>query len=129
MKLTSIFTAASLVIATAMPAFAQTAPATNGFANVPAVQQVNTQLAAQGYTITNVVSGANGTYTITAVGPNGAARTITINPATGAVTDSIAGANQGGEGMGEGNEGNERGESNERGGSNERGEGGSDNND
>jgi hypothetical protein len=95
---------------------------------VPVVQQVDSQLVAQGYSITNVVQAANGSYTITAVSATGVTRTITINPATGAVVDSLnAGVGAGvGEGM-EAREGNERGgEGNERGGNTERDGGGSD---
>ncbi len=146
MKLTSLITASSLLIAAAMPSFAQTAAPTTpapasvpaSFANVPAIQQVNTQLTAQGYSITNVTKSITGTYTITAMSVNGVARTITVNPSNGAVTDTVntgvaANAGEGSEGMG--NEGNERGErgnhndrndnGNERGNDNgnERGEG------
>ncbi len=137
MKLTSIFAAASLLAASAMPSFAQTAPAAaqpaapaatqpaaNAFANVPAVQQVGTQLSAQGYSITNVVQGANGTYTITALSAAGVTRTITVNPATGAVIDSLNGSVAPGAGEGDmGNDRNERGNDTERGNNNDGGQG------
>ena len=57
---------------------------------MPAVQQVNAQLSAQGYTITDVVKNANGSYSVLSTSATGQLRLITINPATGAVTDTVA---------------------------------------
>jgi len=118
MKITSLISASAMVLAMAAPVYAQTAPATPApataapatpapttaapataapatagipaaFTNVPAVQQVNAQLTAQGYTITDVVQNANGSYSVLSTGPAGGLRLITINPATGAVTDTV----------------------------------------
>ncbi len=58
-------------------------------ANVAVVQQVNAQLTAQGYTITDVVKNANGSYSVMSKSATGQLRLITVNPATGAVSDTV----------------------------------------
>ncbi len=112
MKITSLISASATVLALAAPVYAQTAPTTPttpttpapatpttpapaptgipaAYVNVPAIQQVNAQLTAQGYTITDVVQNANGSYSVLSTGPTGGLRLITINPATGAVNDTV----------------------------------------
>ncbi len=130
MKTTRITTAvvsALILSAVGVSAFAQTAPATPAapaatpaapaattgvpaaYANDPVVAQVNTQLTAQGFTITNVTVNAAGAYVIDAVSAAGVVRQLIVDPATGAVTDSLNQVGNGmpGEGGNEGNDSNE----------------------
>ena len=91
MKITSLITASALALALAAPVYAQTAST-----GIPAaltsnsvVQQVNAQLTAQGYTITDIVSKSRGRLEILAAAPNGDLRLITINTRTGSISDTV----------------------------------------
>ncbi len=91
MKITSLISASALALTLAMPAYAQTAPAgiPAAYVNVAAIQQVKAQLAAQGFTITDVIENADGSYSILSSSAAGELRLITVNPGNGEVIDSV----------------------------------------
>ena len=91
MKLTSLISATALALALAAPVYAQTAPTgiPADLVNNSVVQQVNAQLTAQGYTITDVQPQAGGGFAIIATAANGELRLITIDPQTGSVSDTV----------------------------------------
>ncbi len=161
MKITSLISASAIALALAAPVYAQTAPTTPApttpapttpttpaptpaptgipaaYVNVAAVQQVNAQLTAQGYTITDVVQNANGSYSVLSTSAAGQLRLITVNPATGGVTDTVtagvpagtAGIAPGGQFDNDGDDGNDRdGGDDDKGGNDDNGRGDSNDN-